>query len=74
MHALNEFRACDAIEFVRALDWACGRAEAEIRARLRELADRTDAGEIPSHLLAAYRGYEAALNPPMMIVKLDDTL
>lgn len=73
----NEFRAADAIEFVRAMD-ACEGSQTAARNNLRELSERIGAieargEEVPSYLLAAYRGYEAVLAPPMLIVKLDQS-
>ena len=75
---MNTFRACDAIEFVRAMDSCAGdptKARLNLGLLNKRLNDLKDKGEeIPSYLLAAYRGYEAVIAPPMLIVKLDDTL
>lgn len=74
----NNFRAADAIEFVRAIDRCEGHVNVA-RLNAKELNERMKAMEargemIPSYLLAAYCGYECVIDPAIMIVKLDDKL
>lgn len=75
----NTFRVADAIEYVDAYRDSVKLNETSIRQRLAELNCRMAAiqSEIPSYLLAAYRGYEDALafvtaKIVPTIVKLDD--
>jgi hypothetical protein len=78
----NEFRVSDALEFARAYDWTIGKTADEIKARMKSLSERMDkifneGQEIPTYLLAAYRGYEAAYVSEMTgaapaIIKLND--
>lgn len=74
---MNVFRAADAIEFVRAMD-SCQGSPDVARAKMSHLNERIKAVEdrgckVPSHILAAYRGYECVITP-MTVIKLDDTL
>lgn len=80
----NEFRACDAFEYVEAYHNAVQEDEEAIRARLARLNGRMEkltanGEEIDSYLLAAYRGYEHALVFRVVgelptTVKLDDSV
>jgi hypothetical protein len=78
---MNKFRACDAFEFVEAvkacnLDKDVARERiAALAARMKRIEERGD--EVPSYLLAAYRGYEFVQSGPypnwtLPVVKLDD--
>jgi hypothetical protein len=73
---MNEFRAADAFEFVDAVR-ACNFDKATAEDRAAELCQRmkrieANGGEIPSYLLAAYRGYEFVIAGPWPVIKLDD--
>lgn len=71
---LNRFRAVDAIEFTHARDWALENGPEATQRRLEAIKNRiakVRSVEKPSDMLAAQRGYEAALGP-MEIVVLEE--
>ena len=73
---MNRFRACDAFEFVDAVRVCnfdkemAGQRIADLSERIKRIEQRGD--EVPSYLLAAYRGYEFVQTGPWDVVKLDD--
>jgi hypothetical protein len=73
---MNRFRACDAFEFVDAVRICDFNKEVardrinDLSARIKRIEERGE--EVPSYLLAAYRGYEFVQTGPWDIVKLDD--
>lgn len=74
----NTFRAADAFEFVDAVR-SCNFSRSEAETRARELSDRmatleSSGKEIPSYLLAAYRGYEFVIAGPFSEVTLDQSM
>ena len=78
----NQFRACDALEFADAYRRGCRVSGSKLWTLLQGLALRmrrleAKGGEIPTYVLAAYRGYEAAqiwyaAKRPPGLVTLDD--
>lgn len=77
---MNQFRACDAFEFVDAVR-VCDFNKEMARERINDLSSRIKrieerGEEVPSYLLAAYRGYEFVQSGPADrrrdVVKLDD--
>jgi len=76
---MNQFRACDAFEFVDAVRVCDFNKEiardriADLSSRIKRIEERGE--EVPSYLLAAYRGYEfvqSPADPRRVVVKLDD--
>lgn len=83
----NQFRHIDALEYASAWEACQGLGVPEIEAKLLRLNEQikeleTASKPVPSYLLAAYRGYEAAIlfrttpsvfnSPEPFVVKLDD--
>lgn len=78
----NTFRPTDAFEFTDAYRWGCSQKPEQLRQRMQDLNARMDrvqlTQDIPRYMLAAYRGYEAALCFVELqilpgVVKIDDT-